>query len=135
MKKIVLSSLALFLFSASIFMFQLSCSKDANAGGSGSAGSMSQQKFFTLKSKRDRQFAIIDKNGAETIITVKLPAPFNTIEDKDYATDGGIIYFYAYDINNIASPGTLCTCDMNGNNVKLLNKSRSGYDGDLSFVF
>ena len=132
MKKLLMASAVLFLFSASIMMFQLSCSKTANASG---AGSMSQQKFFTLKSKRDRQFAIIDKNGAETIITIQLPAPLNTIEGDKYATDGNIIYFYAYDINNIQNAGTLCTCDINGNNVKLLNKSMTGYSSNQSFMF
>jgi len=135
MKKLLLASATLFLFSASILMFQLSCSKDANAGNSGGSGTHGQGKILILKTTQTpSQFSIIDKNGTETIITPNLPAPYNRISDKNYATDGNIIFFEAFD-GNTGDNSSLFSCDMNGGNVKNLNKSLKGYSGDLMFVF
>jgi hypothetical protein len=122
MKKLLITSTTLFLFSASILMFQISCSKDANAGNSGGSGTMSQGKVLILKSNNNTfQFAIIDKNGLETIINLNLPTPYSQIDQDEYTTDGNIIFFKAYDMTNPNDPnGALFTCDMNGGNVKNL---------------
>ena len=138
MKKILLSSLALFLFSASIFMFQLSCSKDANAGGSGGSSSFSQGKI--LINKDDKSFVIIDKNGTQTIVNITLPNGFIYISDNGYTTDGNNIWFRAgkpTGSSGATGPTTswdLMICDMNGNNVKIVTNI-SGFDGDETHAF
>jgi hypothetical protein len=134
MKKLLITSATLFLFSASILMFQISCSKDANAGNSGGSGIMSQGKVLILKSSAQgsSQFATIDKNGIETIITPNLPAPYSYISKNRYTTDGNTIYFVAIGANVTSS---LFTCDINGSNVKNLNKDITGYAGDVITIF
>jgi hypothetical protein len=120
MKKLLLTSLTLFLFSASILMFQMSCSKDANAGNSGGSGTLGQGKILILKT--NAQFAIIDMNGAESLVNITLPSQYTSIQNESYATDGNLIYFVAYAPSS-SSEG-IFTCDMNGNNVKLLRSTR-----------
>ena len=82
------------------------------------------------------QFAIIDKNGSETIITPVLPAPFVRVSGGNYTTDGNTIFFKAYDGTiGGGDNSSLFTCDMNGGNVKNLNKSINGYSGDVMSIF
>jgi hypothetical protein len=138
MKKLLLTSLTLFLFSASILMFQMSCSKDANAGNSGGSGTLGQGKFLMIKSESSpAQFAIIDKNGTESIITPNLPAPFNSIDGKYFGTDGNVIFFQAYDdgSSNPSQKYSVFSCDMNGGNVKNLNKNARNSFGEMISVF
>jgi hypothetical protein len=130
MKKVLLSSLALFLFSASIFMFQLSCSKDANAGGSGGAGSTSLASKILYKIRNQNTICIknADGSGNTTFVNVQMPSGYS-IKDSDESSiqsDGSFIYFNARNTSNTSSwDFFVFRCDMNGNNVKQLTTETS----------
>lgn len=133
MKKLLITSATLFLFSASIFMFQLSCSKDANAGGSGGSGSFSQGKVLIYKS--NNSFTIFDKNGTQTIVNITLPNGYVNITKNGIATDGNNIWFRASKPNTVGGNEiSLMICDINGNNVKIVSNI-SGYNGDETHAF
>ena len=123
MKKIVLSSLALFLFSASIFMFQLSCSKDANAGGSGGAGSTSLASKILYKIRNQNTICIknADGSGSATFINVQIPSgfKFDDSDENSIQSDGSFIYFTLS--NTTMSEYFVFRCDMTGGNVKQLS--------------
>lgn len=135
MKKLLLSSTVLFLFSASILIFQVSCKKEANAD--------TQQKTSTEQEK----IVLLRKyeNGTLSLYTVKIDGtnlkklslsfPSNVklydIEAKITA-DGKQIVFtgeFTYNDNdsfNIRSYTTTYTCDIDGHNLKEI-ENLSGY--------
>ena len=88
MKKLLLSSFALLLFSASIIIFQFSCSKNAAADPSG-IGYLQQNKIIFYKSIPPSigvsEMWTASYNGSNASkINITLPAGFS------FVTDGGV---------------------------------------------
>lgn len=114
-----MSSTVLFLFSASIFMIQLSCSKEVNALGT---GSLSQGKV--LINRVGSGFYIIDKNGIKTDVNIILPNDFDIV--AGFSTDGNNIWMKVRKQSGLRPPFTysweLMICDMNGSNIKSVLK-------------
>ncbi len=138
MKKLLITSATLFLFSASIFMFQISCSKDANAGNSGGSGINSISKIIYYGGNTPNNPSKIyiknaDGTGTTTIISPSLPSGFDIYAgDLDIHSDGTYIYFSA---RKLSSQGTterfLFRCDMNGLNSTQLT-SETDIKGSFS---
>jgi hypothetical protein len=119
MKKLLMTSAVLFLFSASIMMFQISCSKTANAGNTSINNTASKIVYLTKQGKIGIKNA--DGTGTTSIITPILPSGFalKTDGDTDIDSDGTHIFFV---VNSSTSSGTflgrkLFRCDLSGNNV------------------
>jgi hypothetical protein len=113
MKKLLMASAVLFLFSASIMMFQISCSKTANAGTSLINGTASKIVYYTKQIKIGIKNA--DGTGTTSIISPILPSGY-TLKvdgDTDIASDGTHIFFVA----NSSTGRKLFRCDLSGNNV------------------
>ena len=113
MKKLLMTSAVLFLFSASILMFQISCSKTANAGTNGISSNATKIAYLTNQRKIGIKNA--DGTGTTSIITPILPTGF-TLKydgDTDINSDGTHIFFLA------TSPtgSSIFRCDLSGNNV------------------
>jgi hypothetical protein len=131
MKKLLMASATLFLFSTSIMLFQMSCSKDANAGTN---SYLSQGKMLTVKNTTPPTLQIVSTDGTKKDIGISLPNGLTNI-NKDYlACDGTNIWFQAYKWSGTSSSNlTLITCDMNGGNVKSLGSYV--VDGDVFVAF
>lgn len=108
-----MSSAVLFLFSASIFMFQLSCSKTANAGNTSITSKASKIVYYTKQSQIGIKNA--DGTGSTSIISPILPSGFTlkTDGDTEINSDGTHIFFVA----NSSTGRKLFRCDLSGNNV------------------
>ena len=121
MKKLLMSSAVLFLFSASIMMFQISCSKTANAGNNTSAGGGNNVIWIQNESGQNITFRTMNVNdGSFKDINMTLPSQFNQTGEKFLACNGSLIIFTAFK-SGLAGSQKICTCDMNGNNVKTYN--------------
>ena len=114
-----MASAVLFLFSASIMMFQISCSKTASAGTSLINSSASKILFYTKQGMIGIKNA--DGTGTTSIISPTLPSGFTLKSDgdADLNSDGTHIFFLA---NSSTSSGTflgrkIFRCDLSGNNV------------------
>ena len=121
-----MASAVLFLFSASIMMFQISCSKDANAGTSLINGTAS--KIVYLDNNRTTIYIKnADGTGTTTSINITLPSGYTLKQDgdTDLSSDGNHIYFIAY-----GTKKSIFRCDMNGANVTKLTS-----ETDISGIF
>ena len=125
-----MASAVLFLFSASIMMFQISCSKTASANNLGGA---SAGKMIYLGDQNKIYIKNVDGTGSTTILNIVLPSPYTTIKtggETGVFSDGNYIYFRANDLSSSGSPRTIFRCNMQGQNVtKLTNEA------DISGVF
>jgi hypothetical protein len=113
MKKLIMASAALFLFSTSIMIFQISCSKTASAGTSIINGTASKIVFYTKQGMIGIKNA--DGTGITSIISPTLPSGFTLKSDgdTDINSDGTHIFFVA----NSSTGRKLFRCDLSGNNV------------------
>ena len=113
MKKLIMASAALFLFSTSIMIFQISCSKTASAGTSINNGTASKIVFYTKQGMIGIKNA--DGTGTTSIISPTLPSGFTLKSDgdTDINSDGTQIFFVA----NSSTGRKLFRCDLSGNNV------------------
>ena len=111
-----MASAVLFLFSASIMMFQLSCSKTANAGTTLTTGVASK---IIYQSDGSAGFYIknADGTGSTTNIKPSLPSGYflsTSGEGPAIQSDGTYVYFFGA---NSSNQDALFRCDMNGLNV------------------
>lgn len=120
MKKLLMSSAVLFLFSASIFMFQLSCSKTANAGNNVSATAGNNIIWIQNESGQNITFRTMNvNNGSFKDINLSLPSQFDNTGEQFLACNGSLIIFTAFKSGSSSISQKICTCDMNGNNLKI----------------
>ena len=129
MKKLLMASAVLFLFSASIMMFQISCSKTANAGISGTT---SQGKIISVKSTSTGIVQVISTSGTKQDIALMLPSGLNEVSDKYFACDGTYIWTLARN-QTTSLTFQLLTFDMSGNLVK--NHGAYSIGGDVIVAF
>ncbi len=116
MKKLLMASAVLFLFSASIMMFQISCSKTANANN---LGGSSAGKMIRIKGLTTGVVEIWSTSGARQDISLSLPTGINRLNDKYLACDGMYIWVLGYNFNGATSSnGTVLVFDMTGNLIK-----------------
>jgi hypothetical protein len=124
MKKLLLTSAVLFLFSASILLFQISCSKTANANN---LGGSSAGKMIRIKDLTTGVVEIWSTSGARQDISLSLPSGINRLSDTYLACDGMYIWVNgSYFNGTINSNKTVLTFDMTGNLVK-----NFGVDGSM----
>ncbi len=130
MKKLLMASATLFLFSTSIMLFQISCSKDANAGTTISNGIAS--KIIYLGKTTGSQAKIYIKNadgtGATTTLSPTLPNGYliETGDDTDVNSDGTYVYFSGVKTNSsgVGFTNAIFRCDLNGSNpIQLTTES------------
>ena len=119
MKKLLLTSAVLFLFSASILLFQISCSKTANAGTNAITSTATK---IIYKDRTTDKIYIKNANstGGTTTLNIILPNGFKimTADEVSLHSDGNHIYFMASQANETNM--TVFRCDMNGSNVAQL---------------
>jgi hypothetical protein len=127
MKKLLMASAVLFLFSASIMMFQISCSKTANAGTGGSAASGNNVIWIQNEIGQNITFRTMNVNdGTFKDINMTLPSQFDQTAEKFLACNGNLIIFAAFKSGSSGSQ-KICTCDMNGSNIKVYNNFSDDY--------
>jgi hypothetical protein len=129
MKKLFLGSVALFVFSISILVFQISCKKDVIAQSSNS----SQQLNITLLSKSVQinvavgdsvqkrsaiEYYTINSDGNSLQkIPISMPGGLYPVGDGYLTPDGKTIFFQATSANYQSS---IYSCGIDGNNLKKL---------------
>ena len=117
-----MASAVLFLFSASIMMFQISCSKTASAGTNGLSGTASKIVYFERDNTPNSTKLYIknsDGTGLSSVINVSLPSSYTSLDNNSVSTDGTNIYLIAY------KTGSSCIfrCDMNGASPKIITET------------
>lgn len=123
MKKLLLSSIVLFLFAASIMLFQVSCQKEANAR----INNTTQQNklvYFKLNARTDIwSINICNLDGSNNVV-VPVTLPFNVKFNGDgtITADGSKLFFSARTINT--DTGYLYSCNTDGTGLtKILDSS------------
>lgn len=126
MRKLLLSSIVLFLFSASIMMFQVSCQKDVNAKNSGTT---QQNKIIYTKSVSGTDEIWIANTDGTNQTKVPIVLPSNLKLGNAQATispDGTKVIFQAREIS-ISNTGYLYTCNTDGSGlVKIIGDGTAG---------
>lgn len=124
MKKLLLSSIVLFLFSASIMLFQISCQKQVNAN----PNQITQQNKFVyakLNATSDIwTINICNIDGTNnTVVPISLPSGVKYNGDVAITADGSKIIFSARNITN-TNIGYLYSCNIDGSGLtKILDSS------------
>lgn len=117
MKKVLLSSITLFLFSASIMMFQISCQKQVNAN----PNQINQQNKFVyakLNATTDLwTINICNIDGTNnTVVPISLPSGVKYNGDVAINPDGSKIIFSARNTTN-TDIGYVYSCNIDGTNL------------------
>lgn len=121
MKKLLLSSIVLFLFSASIVLFQISCKKVAQATESPSTQAQQVGKIL-FKGINSKEIYLANYDGSnKQRVSFSFPSPMHTDDSIDGASmspDGKIIFveLYSGSLNKVR----LYSCSIDGNNLKLV---------------
>jgi|JI10StandDraft_1071094.scaffolds.fasta_scaffold712353_1 Tol biopolymer transport system component len=128
MKKLLLSSIVLFLFSASIMMFQVSCQKDANARINGTT--QQNKIIYTKSSSGITEIWIANIDGTNpTKVPISLPSNLYLVGEATITPDGNKVVFQARE-NSPSNTGYLYTCNTDGTGVtKILG------DGSLTVYY
>jgi len=126
MKKLLLSSMVLFLFSTSIMMFQVSCQKNANA----KINVTTQQNkiIYTKSGSGTDEIWIANLDGTnQTKVPIVLPSNLKLGNAQATITpDGTKIIFQAREVS-ISNTGYLYTCNTNGSDlVKIIGDGTTG---------
>lgn len=131
MKKLLLSTVVLFLFSASILIFQLSCKKSANAT---KIGTQSQPSGLILlkryKPNNNYVSSLYTSNlDGSNLKEIPLEAPLDglsmNIREAKFTADGKNIVFEIFINEKVGTtnlyPTKVYTCAINGSNLKELS--------------
>jgi len=124
MKKLLLSSIILFLFSTSILLFQISCQKEANARPNNTT-QQNKLVYFKLNATTSIwSINICNWDGSNNIVVpVVLPADVKFNGDVAITNDGSKIFFSARGISN-SDIGYMYTCNTDGTGLtKILDSS------------
>lgn len=117
-----MASAVLFLFSASIFMFQLSCSKTANAGTFGT--SFNATKLLCYEGL-EGLFKVDISNGAKSTFIPILPSGYSDYKIGDVMTvDNSNIFFSASKPVGTSKNTIIFKTDFNGQNPVLIFQQR-----------
>lgn len=124
MRKILLSSIILFLFSASIVLFQISCKKDAKADviTASTNGKILFSKYSNGLPPKTQELWSINQDGTNPKnIYINLPIGFEyDVEDLKINSDGTKIFLKIYDEG-------IYSCSINGGDLtKVLENKNSG---------
>jgi len=123
MKKLLLSSAILLMFSLSIFIFQISCSKSVDAQNSNNSVSQIGKLIYA----RDRQIWTANYDGSsQTQVPVTLPTnvtfAFGSIPQSALAIspDGQKIFFTAFNLNVTPKVLELYSVNFDGTGLSLV---------------
>lgn len=123
MKKLLYSSIVLLLFSFSIFLFQVSCQKEADAKNENNTSV--QNKFIYAVSNPNFQYWIANIDGTNNQpITISLPTGQMLTNSCRLTPDAQKIIFCAYSqiSGNMNSEYYIYSASINGSNVTLLRE-------------
>lgn len=123
MKRLLLSSIVLFLFSASIVLFQISCKKMANADApSAQVDGLKQLGRILYKGSSGKEIYIANYDGAgKQKVYFIFPSPTNTNDSVDGASlspDGKTVFLVLYSGN--LNKTRLYSCNIDGSNLRLV---------------
>lgn len=120
MKKLLLGSIAFFLFSISVSILQTSCDKDAAADPDSINNETNLKKLLYCKMNgSDIEYWTADYNGSgQTKINIILPAGYKTSYTAFISPDGEKIFFQATKNMNNTWEEYIFSCNIDGSNVK-----------------
>jgi Tol biopolymer transport system component len=123
MKKLLLSSIVLFLFSASMVLFQISCKKIANADTPmAQVDGLKQLGKILYKGSNGKEIYIANYDGTgKQKVGFTAPNPTNINDSVDGASlspDGKTVFLVLYSGN--LNKTRLYSCNIDGNNLKLV---------------
>ncbi|MBC9931037.1 TolB family protein [Chitinophaga qingshengii] len=125
MKKLVLGSFALLLFSASMLVFQISCKKSADAE---TPVSVPAKVVFLKYVDNAEEIWLMNYDGsAQTKVNVTLAAGQHFGEEVRVSPNGQKLFFTVY---TFSTPGVnkedIYSCDLDGKNLKKLYDMPAG---------
>lgn len=132
MRKLLLSSIVLFLFSASILMFQMSCKKEAKADNPivTQSDGLKQLGKILYYSRGDGGFWLMNYDGTDKKkLNIILPSGETDFGEAKLSPDGQTLFFTAWhpvmtsekDITSIYS------CKLDGSGLTKLLKGETSY--------
>jgi hypothetical protein len=135
MRKLLLSTIILLLFSCSILIFQVSCQKDANAGNN-NISSETKLVYIKLNTLTD-VYEVYTSNldGTNNIkVPITVPVGMEMNGDVTITKDGGKLIFELRNIDSsIHDGGSIYTCNIDGTNMtKIIGGTTSD---ELHFSF
>jgi hypothetical protein len=123
MRKLLMASAALFLFSTSIMIFQISCSKTANAGTLGT--NFNATKLLCYEGL-EGLFKVDISNGAKSIFIPNLPSGYldYKVQSSVMTVDNSYVYFIASKPVGSSKNTIVFKTDFNGQNPVLIFQQR-----------
>jgi len=129
MKKLLLSSIILLLFSCSMLLFQISCQKQANARTNETGSNKIVYSKYDGTSVGEIWTANIDGTNQQK---VNVTLPSNTIAISTSVSKDGSKIIFATESNDSTKEG-IYTCNIDGTNLtKVINAPSSGWVGYVS---
>jgi len=121
MKKILLGSIAFFLFAISIALLQTSCGKDANASPDNSIGTTQLNKILYIKVFSDAKpneiwIANYDGSG-RTHVNVTIPSGYSQPYAAFLSPDGKKIFIKSVKSLSTNDVSAILSCNIDGTNV------------------
>lgn len=131
MKKIILSSIVLLIFSISIAVFQVSCQKDATANTDSITGVTQQNKIIYLKNNKEASTTEIWTANYDGSDQKKLNVDLSGMNPRriNISPDGQNIFIIVF-LGVLGDKTDIYTCKTDGSNLKkIIDGSDLGYEG------
>ena len=139
MKKLLLGSFCLLLFTSSILLFQASCSK-SNAQMT-NTNSQAGKIVFGRNVSGHYQIWIANYDGSNAVaIPIVLPQDISLIQNVDskgvkVSPDGKTLFFLAGKIVNNYQEVSVYCCNIDGSNAHLIIQGNDGSTADILEVY
>jgi len=128
MKKLLLSSIVLLLFSFSILLFQVSCQKEANANTNNTTTTQNKILFVKSQTGQPREIWTANIDGTnQQKVNITIPSG-KTIDDEtvEITADGSKIVLVLWN-NATPSTGDIYTCNIDGSDLtKIIGNTTAG---------
>lgn len=129
MKKLLLSSIVLLLFSSSMLLFQISCQKQANAKANETGANKIVYSKYDGTSIGEIWTANLDGTNQQK---VNVTLPSNTVAISTSVSKDGAKIIFSTESDDSAKEG-IYTCNIDGTNlIKIINAPSSGWVGYVS---
>ncbi len=141
MRKLLLSSIVLFLFSASILIFQVSCKKEVNADIPSVAQCDDSKQLCKILYEGEDKFWLMNYDGTDKQkLNIPLPSGETAIESVKLSPDGQRIFFvtvqelkgatsYPYEYFHLYS------CKLDGSDVKKILDSEDKLEPRNFYIY
>lgn len=136
MRKLVLASLSLAIFSIAIVLFQSSCQKEASAGDLSTEIVQKNKIFYKANVNGQKEIWTASYDGSnKTKFNITFPAGFHPTE-WTISPDGQTLIIHAEAYINGSYIGNIFTCNTDGSNLKkIIEGTEIGMDNNCLIAY